>query len=404
MSTGNRYILTAILVIAAFGAWAAPPSEQPMTLELVSPLPPANSTNARPPARGPNATLPIEFRAGWPLIYRASVKAGNMIGIGKIYGSADDFYTFPEVAGSGAIVYSDPDGIWSYSDLVPYAHDETFTDVYPDVGDVSGQDDPSQSPYALSPAEKLALRPEFGGPHVGSGDGVQYGADDDFPGLVILSNIGVGVVLDSLAAGGNPAVPRQARNLAGFTNSVGYELSDKLSRTSITSVMIVPRYLFTPIRWVDECVGTPTEFDELNRPAACSGAPEQRIDGGEVEPLSAYPDESLVEIRAFVVQPVWNSVSARLDYLETLVDMNGDGQVTAEDAKLAGWKVISNEVVTQVRTIGNAIDHCFRGSRPDAGDLLDDSVYVDIDGNSYSQVFGPEVCPGGGSGVTQPPR
>ena len=230
---------------------------------------------------------------------------------------------------------------------------------------------------------------------------------------MILSNIGVGVVLDPDSVGGSPAVPRQARNLAGFTNSVGYELSDKLSRTSITSVMIVPRFLFAHIRYVDLCVGTPT-IDESGDVTACSDPPVQRIDGGPVEPLSTFPDESLAEIRAFVVQPVWNSVADRLDYLETLVDMNGDGRVTAADAQLAGWKVISNEVVTQVRQIGNDVSDgppvhspiivCNGYSRPDRGDGIRDDLFVDIDGNSYPAPALLSVCPGGSSGVTQPPR
>ena len=404
----------AALGMLAFGAAASPPNRRPITLEQLSPLPYKGS-----------ASPPIEFRAGWPLIYRLSVKAKDMLGIGRIYGPQnveDHGWNFAEVGQGGAIVFDDPDRIWSFSIPSEAPHDETFIDFYPDPGDRSGvADDAPDAPGSHDADAKFALRPELGGPLPrfavldSPADGVQFGADDDLPGLVILSNVGVGIVLDDFADGWNPVYPRQARNLAGFLNSVGYELSDRLGRTSITATMIVPRFLFAHIRVLDPCVGV-VDYDDSDppQPVACEGAPEQRVDGGPIEP-EAENDEAFVEIRAFVVAPRWNSVSGRLEYLDTVSDMNADGQVTAADADAMGWRVLSNEVIFDFRQIGNNVAYgrstpyayfnfCNGFSVPSGGHYAGADFMDDVDGNGYSVLSVTAVCPGGGSGVTQPPR
>ncbi len=380
---------------------------------------------------------PVQFRAGWPLIFRASVAGGKMLGLGRMHGEQYFErlgYQFPEFGQGAAIVFENPDGIWSYS--VPTApfwpRDESVLPFYPDPGDITRYlDDVAGAPLSHDPALRFALRPQFGGPlpqfayepvnglstvlQVPVADGVQFGADDDFPGLVILSNVGVGIVMTPLADGWNPVLPRQGRNLAGFTTSVGYELSDVDGRTSVTAVMMVPRFLFSHLQLADPCVGAVT-LDGDGNPVSCAEAAIQRVDGGPIEP-ETINDESRVELRAFVVEPVWSAALDRIEALDIVTDMNADGQVGAADAELMGWRVLSNEIVFNFRQIGTLLvgrartyaplDFCQPAARPDdpaprlpAGASFD----FDIDGNGYAAFDEVIVCPPGGSGVTQPPR
>ncbi len=391
-----------------------------VTLEQLSPLPPVSGE-----------TLPIMFRAGWPLIFRASVRAQDMLGIGRVYGEQGFEglgWAFAEVGQGASIVFADPDGNWSYVIPSDFPRDERILDFYPDPGDMTGVvDDSPSAPSSHDPGTRFNLRPEFGGPlpqqapdgtrvQSVAPDGVQFGADDDFPGLVILSNVGVGIVMSPLAQGWNPVLPRQARNLAGLTTSVGYELTDVQGRTSITSMMVVPRFLFSHIRLQDPCVGTVT-LDGNNEPIACAGPAVQRVDGGPVTPLSTggSNDESIVEIRAFVVEPIWNSGSNRLESLDIVVDMNNDGRVTAADAELMGRRVLSNEIVFSFRQIGSnvasgqvgpyaSLAFCNGLARPRDLRESGSEFQFDVDGNGYAVLQEVVVCPGGSSGVTRPPQ
>jgi len=402
------------------GCGIGPPSAKPIALEQLSPQ---MSTGTE--------ILPIQFRAGWPLIYRASIRAQDMLGIGRVFGEQGYEglgWAFAEVGQGAAIVFSDPDSFWSYVIPSDQPHDERVLDFYPDPGDVTGVvDDAPSGPLSHDPGLRFNLRPEFGGPlpqQAPDGtmvqsvvqDGVQFGADDDFPGLVILSNLGVGIVMTRLADGWNPVSPRQARNLAGLTTSVGYELTDVHGSTSITSMMVVPRFLFSHIRLQDPCVGTVT-LNGSGEPIACAGPAVQRVDGGPATPLSSggSNDESLVELRAFVVEPIWNSVSNRLESLDTVTDMNGDGQLTAADAELMGREVLSNEIVFNFRQIGSnvasgqvgpyaSIAFCNGLARPRDLRQAGSDFQFDVDGNGYAVLQEVVVCPGGGTGVTRPPQ
>lgn len=376
-----------------------------------------------------------QFRGGWPLIFRASVKGEEMLGIGRMDGNQwfeRLNYQFPEIGQGGAIVFADADNLWSYSVPPPGSpRDERVLPFYPDPGDITRYaDDVAAGPLSHDPALRFALRPEFGGPLPQFGfdlgelsttpqtvfaDGVQFGADDDFPGLVILSNVGVGIVMTPLAQGWNPVVPRQARNLAGFVTSVGYELDDASDRTSITAVMMVPRFLFSHLQLIDVCVGAVT-FDGNGDPVSCAEGAVQRLDGGPITP-AAVNDLSEVELRAFVVEPVWSAALGRLETLDVVTDMNADGRLASTDAELMGWRVLSNEVVYEFRQIGtfltfrrqqySPLHFCQSPTRPDAPPpalRAGASFDFDIDGNGYSVFDFSVVCPPGGSGVTRPPR
>jgi hypothetical protein len=402
------------------GGSPGPGNTPRITLEQLSPL-----------TGQPGGQQSIQFRAGWPLIFRATVDAQQMVGIGRLYGRQGfekQGWAFPEFAQGGAVVLENPDGFWSFVVPSNLPHDELLVDFFPDSGDVSGTvDDVIDAPLTHDPALRFALRPEFGGPlPKGSPagvpqnvvqDGVQFGTDDDFTGLVIVSNVGVGVVMSTLAEGWTPLSPRRARNLAGFTNSVGYELSDTLGRTSITSTLIVPRYLFSRIRLRDLCTGT-VQFNGKGEPISCSGPALQRVDGGALTPLlpTGSMDESIVELRAFVVAPVFNEMSNRLEGMDTLTDMNGDGRVSAVDAQLMGRQVLSNELVFNFRQIGTDVSagqvnslaslaFCNGLARPDeATSKAGADLEFDLDGNGYAVLTDAVVCPGGSTGVTQPPR
>ena len=132
---------------------------------------------------------------------------------------------------------------------------------------------------------------------------------------------------------------------------------------------------------------------------------------------SAINDQSEVELRAFVVEPVWSAALGRLETLDIVSDMNADGRVTAVDAEMMGWRVLSNEIVFPFRQIGTQIvrrartyaplDFCQRAARPDdppPGLPAGASFDFDIDGNGYAAFDEVVVCPPGGSGVTRPPR
>lgn len=449
-SAANRALLGVALILSAAGTAAQTlRPDQPAGLsdpvycdgfELAPGcglLPPSETTDLveleqLSPLVSPNGGVPsIQFRAGWPLIFRASVGTQDMLGIGRVFGEQGferRGWAFAEVGQGASIVFDDPDGVWSYVIPSNLAHDERILDFYPDPGDVTGVvDDAPSGPLSHDAGLRFNLRPEFGGPlpqQAPDGtmvqsvvpDGVQFGADDDFPGLVILSNVGVGIVMSRLADGWTPLQPRQARNLAGLTTSVGYELTDVQGRTSITSMMVVPRFLFSHIRLQDPCVGSVT-FNGAGEPIACAGPAVQRVDGGPVTPLASggFNDESFVEIRAFVVLPTWNSVSNRLESLDIVVDRNGDGQLTAADAELMGHNVLSNEVVFTFRQIGSdvsssqigpyaSISFCNGLARPRDLRQSGSDFQFDVDGNGYAVLQELVVCPGGGTGVTRPPQ
>jgi hypothetical protein len=225
------------------------------------------------------------------------------------------------------------------------------------------------------------------GPDTGTAvaDGVGYGADDDLPGLVLLSPHGPGLVLNPDFS--RPAV-RTQRNLAGFLNSVGYELRDATGSTSFDATMVVPTGLIAPVVKIDGCVGT---FDQ----GLCDGPSRYQVDGGPMRTTTAptgaqalYPEVLAAvpyyEVRAFLVSGIAPSV---------LSDLNHDGRVTAGDASLAGYNVISNEETVRVRQYST--DIC-------TGVPLVDVVYADFDGNGYAtSIF---VCPAGPGQITPIPR
>ena len=358
-------------------------------------------------------TLPygIEFASGWPLVIRAS-GSPEALGIAANAGPVQ----FPGIDQTGYLILQDPDACL---ELPPpffrgdppcstAPSDEAYVEFTPGI-DLAGVADSGGNPgratalgdpsvtgeprydgvgdlnndYVLDAVE-VPIGPSTGG---AVADGVGYGADDDLPGLVLLSPHGPGLVLNPDFS--RPAV-RTQRNLAGFLNSVAYELRDAADSTSFYATMVVPTGLIAPVMKIDGCVGT---FDTaLGR---CDGASRYQVDGGPVQTTTAFTGAQAVypevlaavpyyEVRAFLVSGVAPSV---------LSDLNHDGRVSAADARLAGYDVISNEDTVRVRQYST--DIC-------TGVPLVDVVYADFDGNGYAtSTF---VCPAGPGQITKVPR
>ena len=197
---------------------------------------------------------------------------------------------------------------------------------------------------------------------------------------MLLSPRGVGLVLD---ADLNAPPIRTQRNLAGFLNWVSYELKNPIGATVVSGGMMVPYGLIAPIVKVDECVGAQVS------PGICDQPLRYRMDGGPIQIAAPgrqpfFPEAFLYmdlfndlqyELRAFVVSGIAPSV---------LADQNGDGKVTAADATLAGYKVISNEAVIRLRQFHGEV--C-------GGASLDNRLRADFDGNGLA--FTTVRLPGG---------
>ncbi len=390
----------------------APGNKQPLGLMFSNGSSVAGSTPGQP--RG------LMFSSGWPIVIRAAMP--NALGIATDAMPSD----FPTIADSadGYVILEDPDNCLElpapfFRGPAPCStdgSDETYVEFVNDVDQVGVADtagDPARSTALADPAQ--SGKPEFNntvvtfvgntpqpatieltgvGTDTGDSvhDGVGYGADDDLPGLVLLSPTGTGLVLD---ADFNPPYVRQQRNLAGFLNSVAYEMRDPYGATVLTASMVVPQALIAPLMQIDDCVGSVDTTRNI-----CTGDPVYRIDGGPIQSMSnnngsGYPytwqglypiifNSSIYELRAFMVNGTAPSV---------LADMNGDGQVTAADATLAGYRVISNEDVVRVRQYHGEI--C-GGAGPGT------PVYTDLDGNG--RVLSYLSCPGGPGQLSKIPQ
>lgn len=355
--------------------------------------------------------LGVLYASGWPLVIRAE---GSPTALGIAADATPQ--TFPGLGQKGYLVLVDPDACLELP--LPFFRgaepcstapsDETYVEFGNDVDQVGVADDEthanperfaaladpasSGSPHFIADGDSdsngvldpvdVQVGPDTGG---STSDGYGFGADDNFPGLVLLSPTGPGLVLNSDFT--RPTVRRQ-RNLAGFLNAVGYELNDPNDQTTFTLSMIVPFGLIEPILRIDDCVGDIVDI-------RCVGSPLYQIDGGALQTAPAgtnaqsfYPQlintTPAFEVRAFLVSGVAPSV---------LDDLNHDGRVTAADAALAGYNVISNEEVVRFRQYSS--DIC-------AGVPLTNVFYTDFDGNGRD--VGEFVCPAGPGQITKPPQ
>jgi hypothetical protein len=403
MTRGVRYALLAVLGFAfilqtsvAFAQKSKSP-KLPVDLEVV----------------GTKATaVAIATKRDWPLTVR--LRGNNALG----FGVPTDILLepFPNSARTGFLVFSDPDGCgswldgyWHNPDLnpgcaksYPYPFDETWVELTPTIdlaGLIKGGGDPLPGTQEIhlgvgtpNPSNITV------GPFVGddtTNDNYGFGHDNNLPGLVVLSDRGVGLVYDNNF---QRTSPLKARNLAGLGNAVSYILNDKLPTSDSLQTgqpviewhMNVPGGLMGPLRLWDQCVGTISTGP--NGETLCSGGELTRVDGG---PDPGSLDNVVTTLRFFVVNvnkthntdtnanPILMDPPLPIDELE---DMNGDGIVSAADARRAGYMLLSDEVVVQVRVLG--LDHV--------------PHFADLDGNGTS--FLHYVIPGGIGGLSGIPR
>jgi len=416
--------------MASMGLVATKPTKPqfPITLKFVGATPDAVN---REPA------------SGWPITLRLT--SNGELGIGTLFFPP----SFPRFQDVGYIVFADPDGCFSFAFSSNCSGtDETYLEFTPDL-DTAGLANPHGNPDRLialtesggggSPRvltfnfdthlndQLVAYGPSVGGvdtfeyrcssasKYAGdpcssdadcpstakcrlipvNADGYGYGADDDLPGLVLVADTGVGLVLSPSF---NPPRVRQARNLAGLLNSVAYDLKDGSGRTTVLAHMNVPhgqpypvrlsdgnlvptqvpRGLFTPVVLADRCLGDPS---------TCVGIGPHifRIDGG---PQVIMDDNQMIDVlntkvvtvRAFVVNGTAPSV---------LADLNGDGFVGAKDAALAGYQLLSGEEVIQLRGYYENIIQAI-------------PLLFDFDGNG--EAAGMFVAPGGPGQIVKVPE
>lgn len=321
----------------------------------------------------------LEPIGNWPLMIR--MLANKPLGIGTERGQA-----FPPYLGSGVgrawIVWSDPDGVFSFgcdplmlpSGKTCPATDETFLEFTPGLPAKGGTAAPPSKVNTWDWANKVGNTtntPKSVGPAAG------YGASPAVPGLVILSDTGVGreFVPDATFGIHQTGV---ARNLAGFVNSVSWTINDRmplLPRTSVTAEMNVPYGLFKPILFADRNgLGGVTNYLWT-------------IDGGPVTSggwgqMMTALNAKVATVRIFVLDG---------DAPDHLDDMNGDGKVDFRDALLTTnpktglkYKLLSGERVIRLQTL---VQEEFPG------------IDFDFDGNGMTFPVAP---PGGGSVVKIP--
>ncbi len=301
----------------------------------------------------------IQPNSGWPLTLSLAANEEKLLGIGHTGWQPDDPY--PDASSTGYIVFEDLDGCpswvpaeWQkehiqtledegrarYEDCLqppasPWPEDEVLVEISPrlEVRDEPCGDMPELWVWEQSKESENGTNSRLIsiGPCVGSeDDGYGYGRNPRLPGLVLLADAGPGVVTDEnfdRPSSLDPPLPVEMRNLAGFFQSVTYELKDARSRTSILVHMNVPEGLFSPVALVDDCVkrrrGRKTCF-------RVDGAPKKEVDRGS----------QVVSIRAFMVNQ---------QAPDRLTDANGDGVVDAEDAEYAGLRLLSGQAVLRLK-------------------------------------------------------
>jgi hypothetical protein len=365
--------MAAALLLAALpvaGQQGPPPNTEMVSVEVVGTKP---------------GVVSLQTGGGWPLTIR--LLANWPLGIATVVIPEP----FPETTQRGFIVFADPDGCFSLSleqlqgsaEACPGGRDETYLEFSPDLNvaglEKSGNyDDPEFPPPPPSVLGLNTLKLPLGGPlSVPSWDGSPpegntaraypgpptggdakdnygFGASPALPGLVVLSDTGVGNVWEDDVVGGELkgirlVAPRRARNLAGFLNAAGLTLNDRRfdkrtqsdGRSSVTATFQVGRDLFKPVALID--------WDFLDAGFRTAW----RLDGGpltlgtaSLTPRSAL-DAHVTTLRIFVV-----SGTAP----DELVDRDGDGAVTVADARAMGLQPLSDEEIVRFQSLHQEVE------------------------------------------------
>jgi hypothetical protein len=249
---------------------------------------------------------------------------------------------------------------------------------------------PLNKPYLRNTAGNIVPvpRPMSGGALL---DGYGFGPDDDFPGLVLMANLGAARVFDE----NFNRTTRTVRNVAGFVTSVAQELLTRRDGSALTVAMHVPAGVFEPIAQFDLDVDAPG-VDYLRRLESGPvrsfefGTPPQTQDDLLFEITSSYAP-FLLELRAVVVEGVAPT------FIE---DVNRDGRFTSADLTKMGFRVISNEVeLRAVEDFDVLVTQTLTGRTCPPASLL----YVDLDGNGRDGAI-PCQGSGGAARIRRLPR
>ena len=375
--------------------------------------------------------LPVLSDSGWPILLAMTIKEEDSLG----YWVSPNF---PNLGSRGSILFDDPDGLISWDDFAccqtppctwagappECPLDETYLRFYADTDVVGAADHAGDSAQrALLVDSAGSASPEFQeygepgctpgtestdcvkmGPNTGGevSDGWGIGSDDDIPGLVLLSGAGIGIAFPQSPT---PLFelpdPLVLRNLAGLNSFVSYELAVEVKSpdsrwswwrtpepTYVSKVLVgynVPAGMVRNIVQVDECVGDPV---------GCAGQLLYKVDAGSVETaapdlaLAAYLSTDLFDFTEFELSAFVVSGSAPAE----LADEDGDGDVDSDDAELAGFTLLSNEVHFSVVQYDKRV--CFGGG------MMAMFWDLDVNGNEYV----PMVCPAGPGNLKRPPR
>lgn len=385
---------------------------------------PTEAHRPRPPLRiGFDAPRmgAIQYDSGWRLSILMTPR--DPLGFSIVSSGSDPF---PVLGSKAALLFQDLDGcptlINPQCPVIPgdeIAFGFTPDDDAPFILDVAGDaalrtqlTSAASRPRFTYDGQAFILGPGIqpppvtlpGGPPLGVEDGIGYGPNDDMPGLVLLSDTGVGQVFTSTlgapgaVTGFNPLPVRRARNLAGLMTDVSFDVRRATDRTVVSTSLLVPPNLFTPHVVADVCVTT--------EPFCVIGPAtgEQRVDGGPRLPFvrestdtfdfatSGRPNLVDIELRAIVVQ---GTAPTFVD------DCNGDGRVTGRDLVCAGYTVLSNEAVRSVRVGGLFLDCTGSGGSTTFSGPSQSAIDVDFD---QSQIVGGIFCPTGSGRVTRPPN
>jgi hypothetical protein len=252
------------------------------------------------------------------------------------------------------------------------------------IDDKASDPAPRNTPYLkLFDGKTKAVGPKTGGrPDSGASkpdelDGYGYGADDDLASLVIMADIGGARVFDE----NFDLTPGVIRNMAGFVNTVSAVDLNGRGATTIRANLHVLAGVFEPIAIIDTNVTDPSlagfEYALRVDSGPVTGInldedfPTDVVPGG----ANAFYDELLsqyyparVKVRAVVVNG---------EAPDFIYDMNGDGKYTANDVRLAGYKLLTNEVsINLTLTHENLLTEA-----PDSKCPPRTLIHSDLDGN-----------------------
>lgn len=406
-------IIAAVLTVPLF-LLPVVASGNPVSIKFLQPKQsPSNFFNYR--------HMPTQFQSGWPITIEMTMR--NEEAIATLSGPP----YFPNRGATGYVIFSDPDGCIAMDSLAwpappvgcPDAErppsDEVYVEFTPDIDDVGVPDSQGNQERidalvdAFSAGQELdsfdsptgkssigprtsVLEPIFDddGNQTGSleiVDGYGFGADDDIVGLVLVAQHGAGIVYES---DGIVKMPLELNNLAGFTNSVSYELNNLSNQTTVSAHLVVPPRLLAPLVVADECVGDISACQIQWRVDGAAERPADDILGepaGTVETsyrsYTSVFEDAVYKITAYVVSGVAP---------DSVVDMNGNNRIDRFDLRRMGYKVLGGRRDLYVRQVRG--DPCNNG--------VEQIIYNDFDGNGEANF--PIVCPASPGGKSSPPR